>query len=365
MNMRKRKAAGAVVAAASLGLLAACGGGDGGSSADEVKLTVSTFVTEEHPASEGFKSWMEKVTEASDGAITFEEFYNGSLCAAPDSISCAEDRTADIVMAVPAYNPDMVVANIGSVAFQTSDLQANGDALNKLYAEDEDYRAEYENRGLKMLYTFDNSMPVLASPEPVATLEDLDKQSIRASGSMSTGIAALGVNPVAVDPSEIYESLERGVVDGATFPLESVVDYRLNEVAPHVYDLGEYMGSYAMNTYTMNMESFESLSDEHQAILEDVSAEVAGSYVADFLDPAVEANCATLKESDTTVERIGPEEVGQQWADEAGDMQRTAWEESAAEFVDDPASMFDAYLANIEEASSGESRTTAEICEGA
>jgi TRAP-type C4-dicarboxylate transport system substrate-binding protein len=357
------KRAVSVLAAASLGLLAACGGG-GSSSGEEVELTFSSFLTEDHPASVAAEAWMEQVTEGTDGAVTFETFYNGSLCGAADSISCAEDRTADVVLAVPAYNPDMTLANVGSVAFQTSDLQANQDAINALYEDNEDYRGEYEGRGLTMLYTFNNSMPVLASPEPVDSLNDIDGMSLRASGAMSTGIAAVGANPVAIDPAEIYEALERGVVDGATFPLESVVDYRLTEVAPNVYDLGEFMGSYAMNTYTMNLDAFESLSVEHQDVLREVSDDLAGNYVEEYLIPTMEENCRALAETGTTVERLGPETVGEAWAEQAGSEQRQAWEESASELTDATA-MFDAYVANIEEFSKGDAPTTAEICAGA
>ncbi|WP_185995915.1 TRAP transporter substrate-binding protein DctP [Nocardioides campestrisoli] len=361
--MHHKKALG-LLAATSLGLLTACGGGGASSSDGEVTLTFASFLTEEHPASVAGDAWMKEVTERTDGAVTFETFYNGSLCGAPDSISCAEDRTADVVMAVPAYNPDMTLANIGSNAFVTSDLQANGDALNKLYQENDDFRAEYEDRGLTMLWTFNNSMPVMASVDEVGSLEDIDGMSVRASGAMSTGIAALGANPVAVDPAEIYESLERGVVEGAAFPLESIVDYRLTEVAPHVYDLGEFMGSYAMNAYTMNLDAFESLSDDHQDAIREVSEEIAGRYVADYLIPTMEENCRSLADAGTTVDRLGPEALGEKWADEAGDEQRQAWEMAASEYTDATA-MFDAYLANIEEASSGDAPTTAEICAGA
>lgn len=360
--MHHKKAV-SLLAATSLGLLTACGGGASGSQ-EEVQLTFSSFLTEAHPASVAAEAWMEQVTERTDGAVTFETFYNGSLCGAADSIACAEDRTADVVMSVPAYNPDMTLANIGSVAFQTSDLQANGDAINKLYEDNDDFRAGYEDRGLTMLWAFNNSMPVLATPAQLDSLSDIDGMSLRASGSMSTGIAALGANPVAIDPAEIYESLERGVVDGATFPLESIVDYRLTEVAPNVYDLGEFMGSYATNAYTMNLDAFESLGEEHQDAVREVSEEISGTYVEEYLIPTMEENCRALAESGTTVERLGPESAGEQWAERAGGGQREAWEQSASEFTDATA-MFDAYLANIEEFSSGDAPTTAQVCAGA
>lgn len=345
-----------LLAAASVVTLAACGGGSGSGGTE---LTVNTFLTEDHPATLAFEAWMEEVTERTDGEITFETFYNGSLCGAADSVSCVEDRTADVALAVPAYNPDMTLANIGSVAFQTSDLTANAKALNKLYADNEDYRGEYEDRGLSMLYTFNNSMAVLTTVDEIDGLEDLDGMSVRASGATSTGIAELGANPVAIDPAEIYESLERGVVEGVTLPLESIIDYRLTEVAPHVYDLGEFMGSYAMNTYLMNLDVLEGLTDEQREIIAEVSQEISDSFIDEYLIPAVQGNCEDLGENG--VKRLGPEDVGTKWAEQAGKAQRAAWEKSASKSTDATA-MFDAYLANIEEFSTGSSHSTADIC---
>ncbi len=45
---------------------------------------------------------------------------------------------------------------------------------------------------------------------------------------------ALGANPVAMDPSELYLALQQGVVDGFEFPLPDLVAQRLYEVAKFI-----------------------------------------------------------------------------------------------------------------------------------
>jgi tripartite ATP-independent transporter DctP family solute receptor len=45
---------------------------------------------------------------------------------------------------------------------------------------------------------------------------------------------ALGANPVAMDPSELYLALQQGVVDGFEYPLPDIVDQKMYEVAKYV-----------------------------------------------------------------------------------------------------------------------------------
>lgn len=365
MPTTSRKLATAAVALALPLALAGCSDGSGASGGGSQTLTFSTFLTEDHPASVAAEAWMAQVTEATDGQVEFETFYNASLCEAPESIACAESRTADVVMAVPAYTPEMQLANIGSTTFITKDLQANSDAINALYADNEDFQAEYSDRGQRMLFQFNNSMPVLVTKDAVPSFSSLAGKDIRASGSMVNGISALGVNPVAIDPAEIYESLERGVVAGAAFPVESVVDYRLTEVAPHAYDLGEWMGSYAMNSYTMNQDAYDSLSADQQEAIDTVSADIAGGYVEEFLIPAVEDNCRALAAEGIELQSLGPVEEGEAWVAEGGGSQESTWVEAATSATDDAGAFYNSYVDRVEQLESGDAPTTAEICASA
>lgn len=350
------------VAAAALAVVgSACSAGGGGGG--DVTLTVSSFLTEDHPASVAFAEWMDEVTEQTDGAVEFETFYNGSLCGAPDQVNCVENGTADIAIAVPAYTPEMTLSNVGSVAFVSNDLQANSNAINRLHDEVDEFQQEFEGRGMRLLYTFNNSIPVLATRTPIDGLDDLAGLDIRASGATTTALDVLDANPVAIDPGEIYEAVERGVVQGVTLPLESIVDYRLHEVAPHIYDIGEFMGSYATNNYLINAGAFDRLSADQQDVVTEVSEQIAGRYVEDFLNPLTRESCETIADGGGDLQEIGPEAAGLDWREQGLALQREAWEAQATSVVDDPSALFERYLELVdEETDPAAPLTTLDVC---
>src|SRR5690606_31004763 len=65
---------------------------------------------------------------------------------------------------------------------------------------------------------------VLACAEPLTTLEDLKGKQIRVGPQAQFGqIEALGATPVAVAFADLYESLQRGIVDCMTIGLTTMV----------------------------------------------------------------------------------------------------------------------------------------------
>ena len=68
---------------------------------------------------------------------------------------------------------------------------------------------------------------------PVNVPDDCKGMKIRVINSqvyMAT-FRALGANPVAMDPSELYLALQQGVVDGFEYPLPDLLSFKLHEVA--------------------------------------------------------------------------------------------------------------------------------------
>ncbi|WP_185995951.1 TRAP transporter substrate-binding protein DctP [Nocardioides campestrisoli] len=347
-------------------LLAGCGGSGEGEEGGTL-LWVSSFVTQEHPYSQGFEAWMDAVTEATDGEVTFETSYNGALCQSAESLDCAGSRTADISMIAAAYTPEIVLANIGGVAFQSGDPQAVGDAMNALYAKEEAFQAEYADRGVRMLYAFGDSKPVIATTTEVDSLGALDGLTARTGGAMSTGVVPLGIKPVAIAPEEIYESMERGVVDASVLPVPSQVDYRLQEVAPHFYDIGAFTGVYSTLAHVISTDTWESLPADVQEAMTAASEEIAGAFQARFVVPDIERGCGLLADAGRELQEIGPVEAGEAWAAEGASQQRDDWIELATESgVDDPEAYFDRYVAALESAEATGEGTPEnhEICAG-
>ncbi len=68
---------------------------------------------------------------------------------------------------------------------------------------------------------------------PVGPSGDLQGRKIRATQTYAGVLSMLGASPVNLPPAEIYPSLEKGVVDGAAWPVIGPLGYRWYEVAKY------------------------------------------------------------------------------------------------------------------------------------
>lgn len=350
-----------VLAAAVALTISACSGAEG---QDVVNLSVNYPISDNHAYSRAFLEYAEQVTERTGGEVTFDHHYNAALCELPEAIECVSNGTVDIAFETHAYTPELALASLSSTAFVSSDLQGATDAHSQLHRDNEEYRAEFDERNVELLFHVANSSPVLAMGAPLDSLDDVEGMSIRAAGSMAGAMEDLGANAVATAPVEIYESVERGVVQGLALPLESVVDLRLHEVGPYIYDIGEYVGVYAMSGFAINQSLWEGLSDEHRAVMTEVAAEMEPSFVDDYLVPFIAEVCGTAVDEGATVEPIGPADVGQDWAARGREEQLAAWMNNAGS-VADPQAAVDQYLEAYENHAGAPTTPTHDICSDA
>ncbi|MCK9908795.1 TRAP transporter substrate-binding protein DctP [Microbacteriaceae bacterium K1510] len=103
--------------------------------------------------------------------------------------------------------------------------------------------------------------------QPVTAAGDLAGRKIRGTQTYSGAFAALGASPVVLPPSEIYSALEKGVVDGAAWPVLGVLDYRWYEVAKYV--MRPTFGTVVYPIF-MNLTAWNKLSDaQRQVMLEE------------------------------------------------------------------------------------------------
>lgn len=106
------------------------------------------------------------------------------------------------------------------------------------------------------------------SAKEVRTVEDLKGLKMRApEGMVQRVFAAAGASPVNLPGSEVYTSLEKGVIDAADFSVFSV------NQSQGMHDVGKnpiYPGFHSLpvQAVTVNKEIWDSLSPDLQAILE-------------------------------------------------------------------------------------------------
>src|SRR5690606_22490229 len=114
-------------------------------------------------------------------------------------------------------------------------------------------------------------------------------------GGISLEMAeALGASPVVKPPTEAFELLNGGVVDGIFFPAESVTAFKLTGALKYMTIVpgGLYADTHAV---FMNPKKFDSLSKEDQAIIDKYSGEYMARMAGNAWDKADRAALAELE----------------------------------------------------------------------
>ena len=115
-----------------------------------------------------------------------------------------------------------------------------------------------EFRDVKLLWFLSSTMLRLhTTAKPIRTLDDLKGMKIRTGGGpQPPTLRLLGATPVAISPPDVYTALERGTVDGLTFPWEAVKSFKVDEVTKYHDSASLWGGTFYV---VMNLKKWESL----------------------------------------------------------------------------------------------------------
>jgi TRAP-type C4-dicarboxylate transport system substrate-binding protein len=125
--------------------------------------------------------------------------------------------------------------------------------------------------------------------KPVKGLDDLKGLKIRCSPTLVGFLKKIGAIPVVIPPPEIYTALERGVVDGYTWPAGLIRDWGWEKVTKYVVQPGFYNGA---NVIVINKKKWDQIPDYLQKLLieaEDEAARFAKQRSLDLVKDEVEA----------------------------------------------------------------------------
>ncbi len=211
--------------------------------------------------------------------------------------------TADMMFGTAAYYAGMApAANAGKLSQLNSEEErlAGADAVfDKLHREK--FNAAYLGRlGSEVQFQ-------LYTIKPVKTLADLKGLRIRTSAMYIDFIKALGGIPVDIKPGDVYQSLERNVVDGYMWPLFSIRPWGWQEVTKYVVGPPFYK---VVHPILVNAEKWDKLPGYLQEAVMKVLAEQAAK-----VDEASVENMRKepelLKQAGLEVIQFSPEEEKQ------------------------------------------------------
>jgi TRAP-type mannitol/chloroaromatic compound transport system substrate-binding protein len=143
----------------------------------------------------------------------------------------------------------------------------------------------YEGNGLKLMREFYAKYSMISFPggntgaqmggwyrKEIKTLADMKGLKMRIGGFAGKVLERLGGVPQNIPAGEIYQSLEKGTIDAAEW-VGPYDDLKLgfNKVAPFYYYPGWWEGGPQLDFF-INQKSFDALSAENKAIVENAAA---------------------------------------------------------------------------------------------
>lgn len=275
---RKLFAFGGIIMAATL--VAGCAGAgadagadvEAGSELEEITLTYADYAQE---ASGGaIKAFAAEVHDKSGGKITIEPYFAGSLLGIGDMLPGVAGGVADMGnVAATVVAQEMPIADwmaglttSSSESFPLQSLETATATVETVLSAPE-LLAEAENNGVKVLYATANDPRYdMICGEAYPTLESLKGVIVSANGQIwADETAAVGMTMTSVPPAELYEALQRGVVDCAVVSPISPIDYGLWEVAGF-YQKMQFAG-YNGGRTIINSTVWEGLSDQAKQII--------------------------------------------------------------------------------------------------
>ncbi|SDI37617.1 TRAP transporter substrate-binding protein [Propionivibrio dicarboxylicus] len=130
---------------------------------------------------------------------------------------------------------------------------------------------EKEYPGLKLLALTVDMTYLHTKGRAVKSIDDLKGLRVRApSVTVNKILADIGSVPVNMPPVQVYESLEKGVIDGTVFAWDPIASYRLAEVLDNHVD---NVVSAVSFWFAMNEKKYNALPPEVRAAIDAVSGD--------------------------------------------------------------------------------------------
>jgi TRAP-type C4-dicarboxylate transport system substrate-binding protein len=229
--------------------------------------------------------WFAKqVAEKTGGKVKIELVYGEALAKATEMPEGLRGGAFEVAQLCASYYPGkMPLWTVFDLPMSTPDDVVHQGRVHQAAAEHPAIAAEFKRWNFRMLIPSPLPQYQIMGQRKFMKVEDFNGARIRVSGEMAKVLEAYGAVKSLVPAPEVFPSLERGVIDAATFPgTYAFASYRLHEISKFYIDkisLGSQPCFYAVSET-----AWSKLSKDQQKIMLDLRegalAEFARAYKA-------------------------------------------------------------------------------------
>ena len=219
------------------------------------------------------KAWAESITKKTGGKVKFQFFWSDSLFKQADGATNLKAGVADLARVASTYDPAK------TQLWMTLDMPFN--AKDYWCGMSSSVIAEQEEPNLKKTFDELGFLPVVGyssghfqflSKVPMEKVSDLANKRIRSYGGARIKMyEKLGISPIFMPYSQIYEGVERGVVDGAEATILLTDSFKHYEVAKNM--TMTYSGFVAASPLSISVKRWNSFPESLKKIFREAAVE--------------------------------------------------------------------------------------------
>ena len=218
--------------------------------------------------------WMVKELEKrSKGQIKVRVSWGGSLIKARAVLRGVGSGLADMGTIVGVYTPKQLENfRVGDIPTGNDDPWVGLRAMYDVATKNPTVKAEFDKQNVVYLGNFTSSTILLSCKRPITKLSDLKGLKVRANPPHSEVFKKFGAIIVSMPFPEIYQALDKGIIECAQTYWVAIYAYKHTEVAKHITALkwSQNMG-FGM---IMNRNKFNRMSPAHQKLMRDLGRDM-------------------------------------------------------------------------------------------
>jgi TRAP-type C4-dicarboxylate transport system substrate-binding protein len=237
-----------------------------------ITLRYSTLMPPGDPMAVLGEEWCKEVEKRTGGKVKVR-FYPGSVLSAPfKTYESVVNGVVDVGNTVMGYTPGRfpLMEGIYTNPFPYPTALSATKIANEVYAKFKP--KELDDVKVMFLWATTATVPIHAVRKPVTKVEDLKGMKIRCMEGNAYIVRSFGGVPVAMPQPEIYDALSKGILDGVTSSYMTAKSFKTIEVLKYSTEI-EGAAFSALGIVAMNKNKWNSISPEHQKVIEQINQE--------------------------------------------------------------------------------------------
>ncbi len=213
--------------------------------------------------------WAKDVDQATKGRVKITIYPGGALSTAVQLYDTVRTGVVDMAWFLQGYTPGKFpLTSVIELPFMASSSNQGSQALWELYENSPEMQAEYGGVKVLSMWVVDTGQ-LMTSRKVVRNLNDLKGLKIRIGSDTTKAMTeALGAVPILMAINELYDAMQKGVVDGTLLGTSAIRTFRLQNLLK-----GLTIGNFFVNAHALgvNKNSWAKIPAEDQKIVMDLA----------------------------------------------------------------------------------------------